>query len=91
MKTLTITKSFYYSVGKRFGWKAEGYSEIGVGIAKSWLIENEEILVNVDKKDYHLDCKAAVEFIRRFKSYEDIKGVRVGYVSKDLLKEYENK
>lgn len=89
MKKLTIEKSFYYTAGKRYGWKADGISEVGVGIAKPWLTENKAIIVNVDKQDYHLDCEQALEFIKKYKCYEDIGGVRVGYVSKDLLKKVE--
>jgi len=86
MKKLIINKSFYYSCGKRYGWKADGISEVGVGIAKPWLKENKAIIVNVDKEDYHLDCEAALAFINKYKCYEDLNGTRVGYVSKDLLK-----
>lgn len=89
MKRLTINKSFYYTCGKRWGWKADNVSEVGVGIAKPWLKENKAILVNVDGEDYHLDCEQALEFIKKYKCYEDIGEVRVGYVSKDLLKKIE--
>lgn len=86
MKKLIINKSFYYSCGKRWGWKADGVSEVGVGIAKPWLKENKTIIVNVDKEDYLLDCEKALEFIAKYRCFEDIGGARVGYVSKDLLR-----
>ncbi len=85
MKRLTIKKSFYYTAGKRYDWEKDGFSMIGVGIAKPWLVENKAILVNVDGHDYEVNCEEAIEFIRKYKAYEDIKDIRVGYISRDLM------
>ncbi len=91
MKKLIIKKGFYYSCGRNYGWKADGFSEIGVGIAKPWLKDNKAIIVNVDKQDYHLDCEQAIAFINKYKCFEDWSGVRLGYVSKDLFRKLDDK
>lgn len=86
MKKLIIKKSFYYSCGRNYGWKNDGYTEIGVGIAKDWFIKNKEFIVNVDKQDYLVESDRAMDFINKYKSYENIRGIRIGYLTKDLLK-----
>lgn len=86
MRRLKIRNSFYYSIGRRYNWMKDGFDEVGLGIAKPYLKDNKTLLVNVDGKDYFLDCVKAVEFINSYKSFEDIKGVRLGYISKSLLR-----
>ena len=85
MKKLIIHKGWYWSAGKRFGWREDGISDTGIGIGKQWLTDNKAIIVNVDKVDYHLDCEQALAFINKYKCYEDIGNTRIGYIPKELL------
>ncbi len=90
MEKLTIEKGWYWSAGKRFDWKKDGIPDCGVGIARPLLKENKEMLVNVDGEDYHLDCVEAVTFINKYKCFENIAGVWIGYVPKTLLKKHDS-
>ena len=85
MKKLTINKGWYFTAGKRYGWRNDGISEIGIGIARNWITDNKAIIVNVEGQDYHLDCEVARAFINKYKCYEEIGNVVIGYVSKELL------
>ena len=84
MKRLKIKKSFYYTCGKRWGWMHDGYDIVGLGIARKWF-DNKAIVVNIDGQDYHLDCEKALEFVKKYKCFENIKGTKVGYIPKNLL------
>ena len=86
MKKLTINKGWYWGAGSNWGWKADGVSIVGIGIARQWFNE-KEIIVEVDGKNYKLDCAKAKEFINKYKCFEQLKGSRIGYISKDLLEE----
>ncbi len=68
---------------------ADGFLEVGLGIEKHWLMRGDNLIVNVDKQDYLLDCKEAVNFIKKYRAFEDRGTARLGYVSKSLFKKIE--
>ena len=88
MKTLTITKGWYWTVGDRF-WPKENYPREGIGIDKRWF-QDPKLKVEVEGKEYTLDCEEAKKFINDHKSWEDIKSVRLGYIPRTLLHAKEN-
>lgn len=86
---ITIEKSFYYTAGKIYRWCGvageHSYDMRGVGINVETLQNYVEIEIIIDGKSYMLDCRKAINFIRRYGSVEDHKGVSIGIVSKSLL------
>lgn len=87
-ETIKIKKSWFYSAGTKWGWGSDGLDKRGVGINKDALVNNDRLIVEVDRVKYSLDCKQAVEFIRQYKSFYDTPGgTRIGVVSKELLEE----
>ena len=82
---LKINNSWYWTVGDRY-WRGEGYTREGVGINKKYLL-GKELTLEIDKKEYHLDCEKAREFIVAHKSAETIKDARICYVPRSLLNE----
>lgn len=82
--TYVSKKGWYWSVGDRY-WKGSGNERTGLGIESSLLKNNSFLEIYVGQKKYSLDCQLAVDFINKYHSYEDLKGVRLGYVPKNLL------
>lgn len=75
--------------GSRYGWSKYGYSNVGVGVAKS-LFAGDEIRIILDHKKkpqdvFIVDTAKAKKFIADTKSYEHIRGVLVGYIPRDML------
>lgn len=94
---LRIEKGWYWSAGDRWGWTQDGYERAGVGIAKPLLLLSDTLQIEVHGKLYTLDCTSAVDFIRKYKSFYDVKpdprtgeGTRLGVVSKSLLVQCES-
>ncbi len=83
---ITIQKSFFHTAGKKYGWSLPKWACEGVGIDTRILQNYTEIEVIVDNIPYLLNCEHAIAFIRRFKSIEDHKGIKVGIISRSLLK-----
>ena len=84
----TSKKGFYWSVGDRF-WGGQGYDRSGLGIDAALIKGYDQLEISAGGKRYLLNCKEAVEFIKQFHSFETLKGKKIGYVSKSLLKLYE--
>lgn len=82
---IVIRKGFYWSAGRKFGWKESGNDVAGVGIAKSILQSNKEIILEIDGKDYKLECEKARNFVNRYKAAENHNGTWIGIISKSLL------
>jgi hypothetical protein len=78
-------KGWYWSVGDRY-WGGQGYDRIGLGIEASLIKGHDMLEVKLGGNQYLLNCKEAVEFIKRFHSFEVLKGKKIGYVSKSLFK-----
>jgi len=89
MKKLTIEKGFFWSCGDHWWPKDKSLGRVGLGIEKKWL-QDDKLIVNVDKVDYELDCQKARDFIKEHKSFEERKGARIGYIPKTLLNEKTN-
>lgn len=83
-------KGWYWSVGDRF-WKNSPYDTIGLGIQKPLLMDHDFLNVYLGGREYTLDCQKAIHFINTFNSYETIKGVRLGYISRSLFELQETK
>lgn len=89
---LTIEKGWYWSAGNTYGWTGAGHSVEGVGINKTALIQNDELIVHVKSKSgsklsFKVDTLAAVEFIKRYHSFKTIGTTKVGFIPRTLMTE----
>ena len=90
IKSITIEKGWYRTVGKKYGWLDE-HSMEGVGLNRE-LFNGDKIIVTVKGKNgaemkYELDAQIGLNFIKQYKSFEMIGGNKVGYVPRSLMKE----
>jgi hypothetical protein len=85
MKTIKIREPFW-GAGTTFAWKAGGHDQVGVGLNKQDLLSNEELMVEVRGRTYKVNCARAIEFIRKYKSFQDKRGgVRIGIISMSIM------
>lgn len=82
-KRLEIQKGWYRSVGRKYGWTDEHSSE-GVGIEREYF-NCDELIVVVNKEEYRVDPKVALEHIRKYKSHDNIGVNRIGYIPRTLM------
>jgi hypothetical protein len=86
MKTVKIAKGWFRIAGSIYHWPPE-FDMRGVGIDADTLKGNESIAVNVQGKSYILDCKEAVDFVRKYSSFQTMSGgTKLGVISASLLK-----
>ena len=88
VKKITIKKGWYRFAGlpTQYGWISSGYEPEGVGINRDALFENEELIVSVNGNDYKVNCKEAIDFIRRFKSHTTMPGgTKIGIISRSIM------
>lgn len=93
IKEVTIEKGWYYSAG-RGQWDTEENSVEGVGLNRDLFDDSDTIIVKVKSKGgtvtkYELDTKKGLDFIRANKSFKNIGTVKVGFVPRTLMREYE--
>ncbi len=86
MRKLHIEKGWYRSAGHRFKWTVSGHHIFGVGIDMRILRTEPEITVVVDGKEYLLDGREAMDFVRHYNADYTAGGTRLGVVSKSILK-----
>lgn len=89
MKKLVIQKGFYYGAGSKYGWNLDNYHIHGVGISKDILTSGPEIEVEVAGRNYIVNTEDAINFIKRYRSFYQIRGTTIGVISRDLMKEIE--
>lgn len=82
---IIIEKGWYWSAGRKWGWDKDGVGPAGVGISKYLLQNNKTLTVEVEGKDYELDCEKARNFINKYKSAETRFGTTIGIIARDLL------
>jgi len=88
MKEVIINKGWYLTAGWKYGWGKKGLDPKGVGIAKEYLINNQELVVVVDGIRYHLYTTAAIQAIKDYNSKMRMAGgTIIGVVPKSLLEE----
>lgn len=85
MKHITIKNNWFFAAGGKYGW-AKTHDPKGVGIRLEILKNEPELEIEIGKGLYYLDCRLAIEFIRSFKSIEVHKGIKIGIVSKTVLR-----
>lgn len=85
MNKIKIEKGWYYSAGTKFGWVKDGVTRQGVGVSKYLLQNFKELILEIEGKEYILDCERARAFINKYRSSEDHRGNSIGIVSKDVL------
>lgn len=86
-KTIKIQKGWFRTAGQMYGWALHGYDILGIGITKDALFGTEELVVEVNGKRYAVDCKEAIEFVRKYHSRQVMPGGTVlGVISRSLLK-----
>lgn len=85
MKKLKINKGWFYGAGSVYKWNADGYSQYGVGIKRTYFDE-EVIRLDIDGIAYTLDMEKAREFVNKYKSFKVLGKTKLGIVSKSLLK-----
>lgn len=86
MTKVIIKAGWYWSAGQKYGWKQDGISGQGVGIEKSILQNNKEIIVEVDHKEYKLDCQKAKDFVNKYQAAQTMPGgTIIGIISRDLF------
>lgn len=85
LEKIKIDKGFYWSAGTKFGWIKDGVERTGVGIHKYLLQNYKELIVEVEGKEYKVDCEKARNFINKYKSAETRYGTTIGIISKELL------
>ena len=57
-----------------------------VGVNYHDIYANESIVLEVNKEEYLLNCKEAIEFINQYKSVLSIGRTKVGIISKSILR-----
>lgn len=82
MKTIHIHKGWFRSAGRMYHWEGD---PVGVGIERSILKGNDFIKVVVAGKTYKLDCKQAVDFVRKTKSIYTFRMSKLGVIPKTML------
>ena len=86
MYVYTATSGFFNTAGWKFSWMHEGYQPKGIGFKKEHLIgKGDEIMVVVENKKYKLNAAAAIDFVKKHKSFYKTKGTVLGVVSESLL------
>jgi len=85
---IRIEKSWYYTAGTKYGWERDGLDVNGVGVSIEALHNNDELTLEINKKDYLLRSIEAIRFIKRYRSsYRMPGGTVIGIVSKSILEE----
>ena len=93
IKEVTIEKGWFYSAG-RGNWDCEEHSTEGIGLNRDLFNDSDIIIVKVKSKGgtimkYELETQKALDFIRANKSHKTLGTVKVGFVPRSLMKEYE--
>lgn len=82
---INIQKGWFVSAGSKYGWVVKGYDRRGVGIQAGYLNRYAMLDISIENKEYTLDTTEAIKFIKKFRSFFEIKGVTIGVVSKSIL------
>lgn len=85
---IEITKGWYFTAGRKFGWISDGLDVCGVGINSSYIENADKLMIRVQGKLYTVTSDEVRAFIQKYNSFIRMPGGSlIGVISKSILEE----
>ena len=86
MKIINISKSWFYTAGKKFDWLKDGFDIKGVGIALSILKENASLEIRIDNERFLAETEPILKMVEKYNAYFTAGQTRLAIISKSWLR-----